>query len=287
MERLRGKKFVVLLHEQAKFFKQDYFLHLLIREWRAWGAEIEVLNGTGRFVEADAVILHVSLTVVPEAYLRFAERYPVAINGKVDDISKRRVSSNLIDRFDDYDGPVIVKTNLNYGGMPELHAATSSSPFGRLRRLATKSLPWRWSGCLAPEHYPIHDEKSDVADWVWNDPRLVVEKFLPEMIDDHHCLRQWYFLGDRGASLVAHSKNPIVKNANTVSYETGTDPPEELLSARRDLHFDYGKFDYSIVNGKAMLYDANSTPTYDSGTGLVQAKASAAIVAKGIAAFLS
>jgi len=287
MEQLRGKKFVILLHEHAKFIKPDYTLHLLIKEWRAWGVEIEVLNGTNCFVKADAVILHISLTVVPEVYLRFAERYPVAINGKVADISKRRVSANLIDRFDDYDGPVIVKTNLNYGGMPELSVATLSSPIGRLKRLAKKSFPSRWSGYLAPEHYPIHESKSDVADWIWKDSRLVVEKFLPELVDDHHCLRQWCFLGDQGSNVLALSKNPIVKNANTIKYKPVADIPEELFSIRREMDFDYGKFDYTIVDGKAILYDANSTPTYDTGTGLEQAKTNAAIMAKGITAFVS
>jgi len=287
MEQLRGKKFVILLHEHAKFIKPDFTLHLLIEEWRAWGVEIKVLNGTNRFVKADAVILHINLTVVPEVYLRFAERYPVAINGKVADISKRRVSANLIDRFDDYDGPVVVKTNLNYGGVPELNVATLSSPIGRLKRLAKRSLPLRWSGYLDPKHYPIHESKSDVADWIWKDSRLVVEKFLPELVDNHYCLRQWYFLGDQGSNNLGLSKNPIVKGADIIKYEPVANIPEELFSIRRELNFDYGKFDYAIVDGKAILYDANKTPTYNTGTGLEQAKTNAAIMAKGITAFVS
>jgi hypothetical protein len=33
---------------------------------------------------------------------------------------------------------------------------------------------------------------------------------------------------------------------------------------RRDMAFDYGKFDYAIVNGRVILYDANRTPTMGS-----------------------
>ena len=37
--------------------------------------------------------------------------------------------------------------------------------------------------------------------------------------------------------------------------------PEELRQMRRDLDFDFGKFDYAIVNGRIVLYNANRTPT--------------------------
>ena len=40
-----------------------------------------------------------------------------------------------------------------------------------------------------------------------------------------------------------------------------TEPvPEELRQTRRQLGFDYGKFDYGVVNGEVVLYDANRTP---------------------------
>jgi hypothetical protein len=40
-----------------------------------------------------------------------------------------------------------------------------------------------------------------------------------------------------------------------------TDPvPDELRTLRQQLGFDYGKFDYGLVDGEVFLYDANSTP---------------------------
>ena len=36
--------------------------------------------------------------------------------------------------------------------------------------------------------------------------------------------------------------------------------PDELRNIRRDLGFDYGKFDYAIVNDRVVLYDVNRTP---------------------------
>ena len=40
-----------------------------------------------------------------------------------------------------------------------------------------------------------------------------------------------------------------------------SDPvPEELRKIRAQLGFDYGKFDYGIVDGEVILYDVNRTP---------------------------
>ena len=37
--------------------------------------------------------------------------------------------------------------------------------------------------------------------------------------------------------------------------------PDELRQIRRELKFDYGKFDYTMVDGRPVLFDANRTPT--------------------------
>jgi hypothetical protein len=37
--------------------------------------------------------------------------------------------------------------------------------------------------------------------------------------------------------------------------------PDELRAMRRALGFDYGKFDFVVNEGKAVLLDANRTPT--------------------------
>ena len=36
--------------------------------------------------------------------------------------------------------------------------------------------------------------------------------------------------------------------------------PRELRSIREEMGFDYGKFDYGIVDGEVVLYDVNRTP---------------------------
>ena len=46
--------------------------------------------------------------------------------------------------------------------------------------------------------------------------------------------------------------------------ESAGQVPDELRQMRRDLAFDYGKFDYAIVNGRVILYDTNRTPVMGS-----------------------
>ena len=68
---------------------------------------------------ADLILVHVDLSVVPEKYLAFASRYSIVLNGRLPDIRKSVVSTNLVGMRDSWTGPVIAKSDLNYGGRPE------------------------------------------------------------------------------------------------------------------------------------------------------------------------
>jgi hypothetical protein len=231
--------------------------------WRSAGLNVVVLQGTGQYVPARVLILHVDLTVIPEPYLLFAQRYPCVVNGRVVDIAKRRVSGTILAREDCYAGPVIVKTDLNCGGMPEF----SLLPYdlrGWLIRKIRKKLPWTMTGYLPSSTYPIYADLSKVPRLVWHNPRLVVEKFLPERDGEFYCTRHWLFFGDREVSYRAFSRDPIIKAGNTVHRERGIPIPAQLRTRREQLGFDYGKFDYSLVDGKVVLFDVNRTPTISS-----------------------
>ena len=41
------------------------------------------------------------------------------------------------------------------------------------------------------------------------------------------------------------------------------DPHPEIVQMRKRLNFDYGKFDYVVHNGRAVLFDANKTTGAD------------------------
>jgi hypothetical protein len=203
-----------------------------------------------KFRDADAAWLHVDLSLVPKAYLDLAARYPKTINGTVADIRKRHVSRNLLDRGSDWQGPVLVKSDLNCNGFPEAFLA---------RRVAGIDGQPDTRG-KHPEYQLFHSLQS-VPDAVWQDETRVVEKYLPEKRDQNNVVRIWSFLGDYERCSWYSSPEIIVKGRNIAEF--GPSPiPEELRVERERLGFDYGKFDFAIGPEGPVLYDANRTPGY-------------------------
>jgi hypothetical protein len=91
-------------------------------------------------------------------------------------------------------------------------------------------------------------------------PQLVVERFIPEREGSLYCLRKWVFLGDADILIIDRSNHPIVKAGDSGQELIQGRVPEELVAERRRLGIDYGKFDYVMHEGQAVLLDANSTP---------------------------
>lgn len=235
-------------------------LSFLCDRWRDAGIEIAVLDDPARSVDADVAIMHVDATRRPPAYDAVLERYPRVINGRVRDISKRRISARLLTRDSGYDEPVIVKTDGNFFGQPDSRRRRVDS-IGRhlCARVVDHLLPVR-RGIQESGTYPIYPSPRHVPRHVWWDRRLVVEPFLPERQDDLYCLRTWMFFGAREKAAISFSTSPVVKRANTIRAEFVPDVPEVIREARRRLGFDYGKFDFVIHQGRSVLLDANSTP---------------------------
>jgi hypothetical protein len=167
---------------------------------------------------------------------------------------------------------VIVKTVWNCGGWREFREWLENTPIGRLllrfggfetyhnfraRREANRS--WRHKRLLRYAQYPIYASRSEIPDGVWQNKNLVVEKFLSEKEGNEYCCRHWVFLGDRDVNLRSYSTDPVVKMNGRVE-RTEDVVPQDLREIRENLGFDYGKFDYGIVNGKTVLYDVNRTP---------------------------
>ena len=161
-----------------------------------------------------------------------------------------------------YEGPVLIKTDLNYQGIPEADNGGEIPLTVRAMRTVARHLPARWlRGDLIRGNYPIFDHKRNVPNWVWQDPRYVVEKFTPQREGDAFVVWQWMFLGDQSYVVKTYSEEPIVKASNTIRREKYFDtlPPDPLINLRSHLGFDYGKFDFVIVDGEAILLDANKT----------------------------
>jgi hypothetical protein len=256
-----AKHVVILTHRRTPLGGKQYFLGAIADVWREEGLRVSVVDEPAVRIDADAAILHTDLTVAPQQHLAFVRSYAVAINGAVSDISKRRTSAHLVRRGDGWTGPVIVKTDRNCGGAAEDRVAARGSHVARAVRTVRNALPWGFRARIPTSEYRILGSVREVPWVVWRNPDLVVERYLPERRGAHHCLRTWVFFGDRETNSICWSDQAVVKADNVLGREPVADVPPDLRTIRRELGFDFGKFDYAIVEGRTILYDANRTPT--------------------------
>ena len=226
--------------------------------------EIVVTADPAVAARADVAINHFDMTVVPPDVVDALSQCPIVVNRDVRDISKRRISNQLVSGPDDVAGPVIVKTDANARGNSERRQLRQRSKADWIRESFKKKFqPWYRSGVIGKEGYRVYDTPAAVPAAVWANRWFVVERFRPEIRDGKYVLRTWLFLGDREIHIEAYSDDPIVKRSNVVGHGTLGAVPENLIATRHDLGFDYGKFDYVAPDGEAILLDANRTPTAD------------------------
>lgn len=236
--------------------RDDYLLAKLCWHWERMGLRIHC--GPAAALDAELGIVHVDRTRVPESCVPANPCARPLLNAGVLDISKSRFSTLKLRASDAWPGPVIVKTELN--GHGSIEGARTLLERVR-RRLAARS--WRLARALPPGRYPILENLAEVPGWVWRDPALLVEKFLPERDDGLYVVRVWVFFGSRGYAYRLFSTDPVVKNKHIVRHEAIA-PPAQLEAVRQAHGFDFGKFDYVDVAGQPVLIDANKTPTIGS-----------------------
>jgi hypothetical protein len=242
-------RIVIVQHEIVQVGLANYSLMLLVNEWEQAGHEILHTRGIEDLPAGDVAVVHVDLSVVPPAYVEATRRYPRVVNGQTLDIRKRTVSRDVIAKGEDWSGTVIVKTDFNCGGLPEARTATAMEARG-----IDLGLSKRWLS-----QYRLFKSLDEVPAETWDDPLLVVEKFLPEREGDRFYLRTWIFLGPQELCRRFSGTNPIVKGADYSQPEI-VDVPMFLRAERERLGFDYGKFDFVIHDGAPILLDANKTP---------------------------
>ena len=233
----------------TRFMVTDY-----ARFWKKAGLDVFYLFGTKKYIPADLAIMNVNLSVVPESYIEFGQRYPITLNGNIRDIRKSSFSKLRIDRNDNYHGPVIVKTDLNYFGIPEKENLSFSE-----KLIAKISNRTRTHKDTIGRNYSVFDSIDSVPDEILQNPDYVVEKFIPEMENGLYCIRTCLFFGDRMTNHRLRSHDPIVK-FNTCADIQSIDPHPDVLKYREQTGFDFGKFDYVVHQGKAMIFDINKTP---------------------------
>lgn len=260
-------KTILLLKENGAIPIQ-YIVDIMAREWMASGHRVIHHAGTRNMPDADILFLHVDKTLVPEEYEDYSSKYPAVINGKILDISRKRYSTAKLGQHDEYGGPVIVKTNNNYGGLPEHRSVFKSLSIASSRLLLrqTQLKVWRqmahsWSrlSSLDPLEYPIFNNMGEVPSAVWKNNNLIVEKFIPEREGKLFFVRYWTFFGDKNLTGRYGCPHPIVKFHRCVTAIMPVDIPEELILWRKKLNMDYGRFDYVMYEGKPVLLDVNKT----------------------------
>jgi hypothetical protein len=264
----------ILTHPTDDFRNERYLIRAIIPRWEAMGFKVVVATGVEPFVPADLALLHVDLSVVPDAYRRLIERYPRVLNGRVLDIRKRQFSRLLVNREGPDPGSVMVKSDWNCGGRRDFRQKILESGSGPwLRRFHLDNVvcrvmawletarPWSQRRWLSANAYRVYPNRGQVPAGVWANPNLIVERFISEREGPDYCCRHWLFFGEREVGRRTVSLKPVVKGGARI--EPLADPvPDELRTIRRQLGFDYGKFDYGIVDGQVVLYDMNRTPGF-------------------------
>jgi len=245
---------VLITHTYDNFRERSFLLGSLAGHWLDAGHDVSLAEGLGNWPDGDVAVMHVDLSVVPAAYSEAARRYAIVVNGAATDVRKKRVSRHVVTQDDGWTGPVIIKTDLNYSGIPEMHAAQMFRRDGKPADLP----PGPVVSTTRP--YPILRSLGEVPREVWANPGLVVERFLPEQDAHGYWVRAWVFFGDRERCTRYRGTHPIVKTATIVGREPAP-VPEELRAERERLGFDYGKFDFVVHDGRATLFDANRTPS--------------------------
>ena len=265
-----GRPIVILLHHRdMRFESSGYLLHRLTQYWQAQGTRVRFLRGRRWGVRAEVVLPHLDLTVRPAAYQAYLDRFPCVLNRSLTSIAKSAFSRQLLRADDPYTGPVIIKTDRNYAGVPEQILA-QPRPFRWLdpttimdmvqRRLPGYRTPVIESDPLRYHNYAIYPNLRAVPPEVFQDPAWVVEEYLPECVDGLYYLRFTYVLGLRHITLEIHSDQPIAKGANSLACRE-VETPAEILDRARALGMDFGKLDHARHEGRLVLYDINPTPS--------------------------
>ena len=294
-ETSKSRKITIVFHEKSRReHLHKYRIFHLAEIWKRNGFDVQMMRGNCESVRAGVLIPQIDLSVFPSTYRQLLNSDVRVINRRVVDIRKSTFSRNLVSLHDDYHGPVIVKTNANYGGLSD-RSTIKALPWHRkmLERLRRASLalhkivlsgsfnPLAYASTLSPDSYPVFMSKHQLPRAVFKNKDLIVEKFLPEKQGQFFYTRSYAFLGDVEVVVRMRSEFPVVKASSETELEfVAVD--DTIAATRRELGFDYGKFDYVLHDGEAVLLDINTTPTFGKAYGPEIRTKIATQLAKGI-----
>jgi len=261
------KRIAILFHEKQER-PNKFVIHHLAQYWRDDGHEVVYLLGCNDFVPADIIIVHVDLSIVPDVYLEFAQKYPIVLNGKLDNICKSHVSSNLLSPDDAWKGKVIIKSNYNFYGAPEQKLKQTDvreniPGVSHLLKIARR-LERFWMPVDQAKNYTVYDSLKQIPRRWFSYNDVVIEKFLPEYENNLYHLHIVQALGTSLKCTRMSSDKAIIKAHNSISTEE-VEPHPIVHEWRKIYNLDYGKIDYVMHDDKPVLLDINKTIGATSG----------------------
>lgn len=251
----RNTRLVILHSRAAARGAPHHMVSVIAAHLERRGVEIVHLYGASKFVPADGVLVHVDLSVVPPAYERLARKYPLQFNAAARDIRKHVFADGLLGRDDTYTGAVIVKSDLNYGGVPEYNELTRLQRGLRKLGRLLRGLPA--PALLTKADYRVYPSLADVPAHHFTDG-AIVQKMMLEKDGEKNLLREYMFLDDLHFENVERSASEIITEDEHLSCAPFT-PHPRLIDMRRRLGLDYGKIDYVMIAGTPFIFDANKT----------------------------
>jgi hypothetical protein len=251
----------VYVEDSASFLRRrGYIFRRALDALAEAGLRYRLLEHVPQDAGSRFAAVHVDLTDVPAALIPPAGRHAACINRGAESIDRRRYSVARIARGAAYSGPVVVKTVLNHRGTPEL----------RHRRRTERRLRWAYRLArlrgrrprqISCPHYSVYSSPSEVPESVWDDPRLMVERFVPGRLTVPVVKYRYDFFLDVGLHTRAEyaSLLGIPSSARNVSLVDGV--PDAVMAVRRELRLDLGSIDYFLTPEGAVVVDANKTTT--------------------------
>lgn len=268
--------------------KKLWSIRNLQNVWSAAGADVVQYSDLSLPApEVDVWFCHLDSTMVSQDFAQFIDDQPNIINGRLKDIRKTSFSEQLIDSVDSpYDGAVIAKSVYNYGGLVDIQLVNRQHGWARFlpKKMRRKFLGLP-SDLKANPNYTVYDSVKSVPPDFFSSEHNVVEKFLPERVEEHYALRMTFKLGQSHKSYRIISTEQIVKNKNVVTIEEiETDP--RVIQWADEHNVDYGKIDHTLWDGEPVIFDINRTPGI-SGASYENQQLLANALAPGILDFIS
>lgn len=248
----------IYVESRRDFLKPNgYILRNALPWLKTAGVRFRVLDCLDPATLGQAALLHVDLTRVPPPFERIHGLYERCLNGRALSIDRRSYSSAAVTRDDCYHGPVIVKSTLNHRGLPELRFAMR---LGFLRGGSSEARRRMREGLCPP--YALYESSAQVPATAWDDPSLIVERFLPARLETPVVKHRYDFMLDAELHTRASFDSLLCTPGSVTNVDFPTSAPDSVRRLRETLHLDFGSIDYFMIDGEAWPIDANKTTTF-------------------------